>query len=294
MYSVKAPASAARAAATQPDAVKQAFLAEGYSFVPGAIDSGLIADIRDSIRDVILYVLRRENIPHDPTDDLDRLYDTLCQADRTLGARAFDQVRTLPDSYRLIHDKGLRDIASHVLGSTLLTVPFEKFQLRADRPDEGWSLLDWHQDYTYNMVSHPTITFWTSLTRTSFDMGPVEVVPGSHSAPLATELQERVNLQGRKGVKPVILSSERDSWDGRAVRFETEPGDVVLIHQFVVHRSGRNRSDRNRWSFQIRYGHLDNPSYYEREWQYEKGGTFELFEKYHGELLIRQASDKDR
>lgn len=273
------------------DAVKQQFLTQGYAFVPGAIDTGLVADIRDSIRDVIRYVLRREGIAHDPQGDLDSLYNTLCVADRALGARAFDQVRTLPDTYRLAHEAGLRAIATHVLGSTLLTVPFEKFQLRADRPDEGWSLLDWHQDYTYNMVSHPTITFWTSLTATTLDMGPVDVVPGSHAAPLPTELQQRVNLQGRKGVKPVILSDERESWDVRAVRFETVPGDVVLIHQFVVHRSGRNRSDRNRWSFQVRYGHLDNDSYYDRGWTYEKGGNFDLFEKHHGELLFRQPSD---
>jgi len=269
------------------DAVKEQFLTQGYAFVRKAIEPSLIEEIRNDIRAVILFALRQETIPHDEAGDLDHLYNTLCEADRSLGAMAFDQVRTLPSVYGLAHATGLQEIASHILGSRLLTIPFEKFQLRADRPDEGWSLLDWHQDYTYNMVSHPTITFWTSLTKTTFDMGPVDVVPGSHGAPLPTELQERVNLKGRKGVKPVLRSDERDSWDARALRFETEPGDVVLIHQFLVHRSGQNRSDRNRWSFQVRYGNLDCPSYYARRWEYEKGGNFDLFEKHHSDLLFR-------
>ncbi len=110
---------------------------------------------------------------------------------------------------------------------------------------EGSSALPWHQDggSYWGLDRDPELQIWTALDDAPLDGGCVEVLPGSHAAGLATPLG---------GVIPANVLATRDA-EARAVPLPARAGEVFLIHNYLWHRSGANRSGRARRAFTVCY-----------------------------------------
>jgi phytanoyl-CoA hydroxylase len=96
----------------------------------------------------------------------------------------------------------------------------------------GGTDLPWHQDggRFWGLSAQPTLTIWTALDDVPVDSGCLELVPGSHRGGLATP-------EGGTIAESVIAThgSSRELVPAVA-------GEVVLLHNLVWHRSGRNRT----------------------------------------------------
>jgi phytanoyl-CoA hydroxylase len=109
----------------------------------------------------------------------------------------------------------------------------------------GGSDVPWHQDggALWGLSAPPTLQIWTALDDAPAGGGCLEFVPGSHHAGLATALG---------GVVPPQRVAAAEA-DRRAVAVPVAAGESLLIHNWVWHRSGRNRPGQRRLAFSACY-----------------------------------------
>jgi phytanoyl-CoA hydroxylase len=114
----------------------------------------------------------------------------------------------------------------------------------------GGSNLPWHQDggTFWGLDRDPELQVWTALDDAPVDGGCLEFVPGTHRGGLATPLGGVV--------PPNILNRDGDA-ESRAVAVPARAGDVILIHNYVWHRSGRTTTGVQRRAFSVCYMSAD-------------------------------------
>lgn len=107
----------------------------------------------------------------------------------------------------------------------------------------GGSNLPWHQDggSFWGLDRDPELQVWTALDDAPLDGGCLEFVPGTHRGGLATPLG---------GVIPPDAIGDAEA---RRVLVPARAGDVVLIHNYVWHRSGRSTTGKQRRAFSCCY-----------------------------------------
>jgi len=110
---------------------------------------------------------------------------------------------------------------------------------------EGGTDLPWHQDGGdfWGLDRDPELQIWTALDDVPLESGCVEAVDGSHRAGLATPLGGTIPLR-------VLLDARPDE---RSLALPARAGEVLLIHNHLWHRSGRNTTGRPRRAFTVAY-----------------------------------------
>ena len=109
----------------------------------------------------------------------------------------------------------------------------------------GGTVLPWHQDggLFWGLDRDPQLQIWTALDDAPVEAGAVEVVPGSHKDGLATPLG---------GVIPEHLVREREA-EAKSVPLPVRAGEVILLHNYVWHRSLVNTTGKPRRAFSVCY-----------------------------------------
>lgn len=109
----------------------------------------------------------------------------------------------------------------------------------------GGTPLPWHQDggRFWGLDREPTLQIWTALDDAPIAAGCVEVVPGSHKDGLATPLGGLV--------QPNVVEARRA--EEHAVPLPAVAGEVILLHNHLWHRSGRNTTGKPRRAFSVCY-----------------------------------------
>ncbi len=110
---------------------------------------------------------------------------------------------------------------------------------------DGGSPIPWHQDggSYWGLDRDPAIQLWTALDDASSSQGCLEIVPGSHRGGLATPLG---------GVIPHAIV-ETGLAQARREQIEVQAGEVLLIHPYLWHRSGRTTGGSRRRAFTVCY-----------------------------------------
>jgi phytanoyl-CoA hydroxylase len=120
------------------------------------------------------------------------------------------------------------------------------------KKEEYWKL-GAHQDWRSSQGSLDSITVWFPLVDADAAIGALQVIPESHKLGLLES--ESVSYYGK------IID---DFSDENYLQLEFEIGDVLLFSSFLVHRSGINCTESIRWSVQLRYNNLAEPTFIER------------------------------
>jgi hypothetical protein len=169
---------------------------------------------------------------------------------RDLWVGAYRLLRFLPSLAGLAAHPELLEIARRCgLSAPILGI---RPGLRADMPnDEEWDF-PVHQDYCYNQGSLNSITLWIPLQDTDKKSGVVQFIPSSHL---------KGALSDSEGKIPPTLYQEKD-FTSTALKC----GDILAFSQFLIHRSGRNSSDKTRFSVQIRYNDLKDKHFLNRQY----------------------------
>ena len=107
----------------------------------------------------------------------------------------------------------------------------------------GGTELPWHQDggNFWGVDRDPTLQIWTAIDDAPIEAGCVEVVAGTHARGLATPLG---------GVIPDEITAGAEA---KSTLLPARAGDVLLIHNHVWHRSGRNVTGVPRRAFSVCY-----------------------------------------
>ena len=140
------------------------------------------------------------------------------------------------------------DVVESVIGPDILVHP--QFNSRAKMPD-GSSVVGWHQDMGFlgeEVADTFMVNFWLPLVDSDRNNGCLEVIPGSHRSGLLPfdESPENIRAEAMPGDSPVCCPVSK--------------GGVLMIQHRTVHRSTPNYSDGIRWSLDVRYSPVGEPT----------------------------------
>ena len=140
------------------------------------------------------------------------------------------------------------DIVESLIGPEILAHP--QFNIRPKLPNQDTSVVPWHQDLGYLQPDASEtfmVNFWIPLVDATMENGCMEVIAGSHKAPLINHVLGLGPGRNFKGIVDEALP------DGEQVQCPVPLGGVLLIQHKTIHRSVPNHSDHIRWSMDIRY-----------------------------------------
>jgi len=108
----------------------------------------------------------------------------------------------------------------------------------------------WHQDSLYYRFDRmPQVGVWLATTRATVENGCLYVAPGSHQEPI-----HEVTPDARPGANFGYM--EIVDYDfGSAEPVLMEPGDVLIFHSFLMHKSNDNTADERRSALVYHYAH---------------------------------------
>ncbi len=153
--------------------------------------------------------------------------------------RKIEKLETDPVFWRWIQNPLFERVARAVIGDHVSIYRATLFSKSAP----GGTELPWHQDAGsyWGLSRDPELQIWTALDDAPVEAGCVEILPGSHRYGLATPLGGVVpddRLRGLlEGAKTVLVPARA--------------GEVILIHNYVWHRSGTNATGRPRRAFTV-------------------------------------------
>ncbi|KAF7315407.1 Phytanoyl-CoA dioxygenase [Mycena indigotica] len=112
-----------------------------------------------------------------------------------------------------------------------------------------------HNDSTFLYTNPPSaLGFWIALEQCTATNGALSFLPGSHSTPITKRF---VRLPGGgTGFEPLVdqevadrVSAELQASQSRYILETCQPGDLVLIHGSVLHKSEHNFSEKTRFAY---------------------------------------------
>ncbi|MBB6340740.1 hypothetical protein HNP49_000890 [Pseudomonas fluvialis] len=114
-----------------------------------------------------------------------------------------------------------------------------------NKPAGQGTYLPWHQDGgdVWALDRDPLVTVWVALDPATRANGCLEVIPGSH----------RLGLLSERGSTLSTEDAERHCPADRVLSLELEAGHGLLLHNWLLHRSGINPSSQPRRAFTACY-----------------------------------------
>lgn len=247
-------------------------LRDAVSDIGGAIIEGVFPqeDVQRPLRawcDVIRAYLAEHGDPAAHLTDPEQLHDALARLDPDAAQVALGLGRDLPDYLHLISDPRLRALVTAATGSPHHQLAFDHCLLRVDRPGSDATNFDWHQDYSYNVLSTDAVTFWIPLVPITADMGPLSVVPRSHGEILPIRVEPGAQKFDPNRLPLAVPPETIAEWEASRVELAPmAPGSVLLFSCLLLHRSGPNRGARSRFVANGRYGRFDDRALIRRNW----------------------------
>lgn len=170
-----------------------------------------------------------------------------------------------PAIFNLLTSPRLLDVVEQIIGPEILSNPIQHVRIKppehllpASFKNSLVSQTDWHQDQG---VALPEVdetnmlTVWLPITDATEENGCLCVVPGSHRGDLVTHCPGRGETR-----KALHIPDEIREQAGEVVPLPVRRGGALFIHRRVMHASLRNDSDRVRWSFDLRYQPIGQPT----------------------------------
>lgn len=140
--------------------------------------------------------------------------------------------------------EGVADIVAGLLGDDI-----DVFQSQFIFKNPGAWGQPWHQDsYYFPFDRQPQVGVWLAISEATLENGCLSVLPGSHVDdihPHGPDLREGAN-QGYREVTGLNI-------DG-AVPMLMAPGDLLVFHSYLLHRSQDNRAASRRSAMVYHYG----------------------------------------
>ncbi len=229
--------------------LKKQYIKDGYLLVDVPMQ-GAMKKLRNRFLEAFNIMAEYNQLPQLKDDaDVVKLYKG---EHRDLWVAVYDQMRFFPLTMGVCNEPSILEFIklTGIEFPSQCLAPF----IRSDMPfDTSYDFKD-HQDYNYNLGSMNSVTVWLPLQDTDSAVGPLEVIPGSHKVGYLPE-------------KDGFLTNVKDS---DFVSVPVKCGQALIFSQFLAHRSGKNTSDRIRYSLQIRYNDLKDQEYASRKYYVNK------------------------
>lgn len=169
-------------------------------------------------------------------------------------------MHTGPAVFDLLRSPRMLSAVESLIGGEIYSNPIQHVRIKApkkyvEEQDKFNSLLDktsWHQDVGVGLEEADDtqmVTAWVAVTEATVENGCLQVVPKSHREGLALHC-----TPGQLGIPDQLIELEA------AVPAPLKPGGVLFFHPLCKHGSLENHSDSFRWSFDLRYNPIGQPT----------------------------------
>lgn len=222
---------------------------DGYLKLGHVVDAGDLNALQTRIDDIML---GKAKIDYErilmQLDSADGKYESAGVQSRgwkreTLAYRKIQDLEFDPLFLDYMQRPLFGEICAHVYGPQTPIAAFRAMFM--NKPARRGTLLPWHQDRWTYLDRDPLITVWTALDPATVANGCVQVIPGSHKLGL-------VNPEHPSGFL-TEEQAQKFAPDSEVVYLELEPGEAVLLHNWLLHRSDTNATDISRRAYSVCY-----------------------------------------
>lgn len=166
--------------------------------------------------------------------------------------------------FALLRHPKILDVVESIIGPEIYSNPVQHVRLKPPEMDvpnavaeySNIGMTTWHQDYVSlldEVADTNLLTVWVAVTDATPENGCLVCVAGSHRHGL---------VHHRTGItmasEPHIPPEDIDRANIRPL--PVARGGIVLFDKFTHHASLPNRSNRLRWSFDLRYNPVGQPT----------------------------------
>lgn len=143
------------------------------------------------------------------------------------------------------------------------------FLFRTDAPKDKRNSLDWHQDSSYFKRTedlNDCCVIWIPIQRIDNKIGPLNMIPSSHlfgGLPF-NRIQKNLLSSPQNKIAKKYYSNKK------VVKFKMSVGDVILMDSKVIHRSGKNISNKFRFTILSRIASTLNKTFIPGRLVYQK------------------------
>ncbi|OPZ05791.1 MAG: Phytanoyl-CoA dioxygenase (PhyH) [candidate division BRC1 bacterium ADurb.BinA292] len=161
----------------------------------------------------------------------------------TLNYRKIQNLEMDPVFLRFMQKPIFREICAEVYGAHASISVYRAMFM--NKPSRRGTVLPWHQDggEQWELDRDPLVTLWTALDAATIANGCVQVIPGTHRLGLLSDFGHTITPEQEREHCP----------EDRIVYLELDPGECVLLHNLLLHRSDVNRTDQSRRGFSVCY-----------------------------------------
>ena len=174
-----------------------------------------------------------------------RLADAPTPEERT--AKVFRVMRSEPEFRAFATEPRLLNIMAELIGDDV-----DCFLSQFIFKHPGAMGQPWHQDdYYFRMTPLPQVGVWLACTAATATNGPLHVVPGSHTEHIHDAVADTREDAGLAYVEIVDAPTENQEI------VLMEPGDLLVFHSRLRHRSTDNESDDMRAAMVYHYANAE-------------------------------------
>lgn len=161
--------------------------------------------------------------------------------------------RATDDKYGLLaRDQRMVDLAQACLAKP---VYLYSHKMTMKQPDEGGAW-EWHQDFgywhNYGCLMPDMLSIYIALDKSTRENGCLQVLRGSHKLGRLNHVRE----DEQTNVDQEYLEAALQRF--QRIYVEMNPGDALVFHANLLHRSDANRSNTYRWGYICSYNSAEN------------------------------------
>ena len=185
-----------------------------------------------------------------PTEPFETRYGLLFKQSQEIGKGMDIMFMRGKATFAFLHNANLLDTVEPLVGPEITCNPIQ--HLRAKPPavyeghdGPGFHNVPWHQDAGVMMAEAEEsniVTCWLPLGDATVEMGCMKALPGT----VKVGYLEHIKAGGTT-INPALMP------DLEPIDLACHKGDLVLLNRLTPHHSTPNRSDKCRWSLDLRY-----------------------------------------
>lgn len=228
---------------------KEKFIKLGYYLVKDLISLKIIEAVRQEIFDVFGFYTKvkvnDQTIMELFSKDFDGFHGCAQMCQNLISLNALGCSESLVET---IKELGIKH-------PTINTRPLVSFSsIKTAKNNSYWKTPP-HQDWPSCQGSINGITVWIPLINIDNTIGPLEVIPRSHSFGYLEH--------GDKDV-PFLVNIPQEASEFLPIPMQV--GDALFFNAFTIHRSGENITDKIRLTTHFRYNDAKEPTFIERKY----------------------------
>jgi len=236
----------------------------GWVQILDVIPIQVLEESRQQLSQVIQQIAHSKGLNINENQSINEQYNMLCSTDRSLGGMVYDCMRFHPLMQVMSTQPKILEIVKALISPKLLFHVHDQLHFRIDRRNEDKFQLQWHQDYWYNNSSTYAVTVWIPLFDTSIDMGPMQIIDRSHTEAVKVKVDPNFKTNWDQN-RLITLAKEIPLDKGNC--YPCSAGSAIFMNALTLHRSGKNVSDKNRFTIVLRYADLFDPELIEKRWK---------------------------